>query len=119
MTYKLFLDDLRNPRDVYPTTSNSEWVIARNFSEFVKTIESKGLPFLISFDHDLSHEHYLPGPPSCYKEKTGMDCAKWLVEYCMDKNLDLPKCNIHSANPVGAENIVSYLRSYEKSKKIP
>jgi len=48
------------------------------------------------------------------KYKTGYDCAKWLVGYCIDKNLALPLWNIQSANPVGKENINSLLNNYKK-----
>lgn len=120
--YKLYLDDIRDPRNTYPTTSNSEWVIARSYDEFVKTIETKGMPFLISFDHDLGKEHYIGaslGKPidySKYTEKTGMDCVKWLVNYCMDNfAVRFPVCNVHSANPIGAENMTAYIESYERS----
>lgn len=119
--YKLYLDDLRVPKMTYPTTSNSDWTLARNYDEFVKVIEKNGLPFFISFDHDLGTEHYAdahlfkPIDYSKYKEKTGLDCAKWLVEYCMDNKRTLPKYEVHSANPVGAENIRKYIESYERS----
>lgn len=120
--YKLYLDDIRVPTNTYPTTNNSEWAIVRNYDEFIKTIGNDGLPFLISFDHDLGDEHYVHGfagkAPEYdkYSEKTGMECAKWLVEYCMDNNLSLPQFNVHSANPIGAENIRSYLESFERSQ---
>ena len=45
-----------------------------------------------------------------------MDCAKWLVNYCLDRNLDLPEYYIHTMNPIGAENIKSLFESYEKSR---
>lgn len=50
-----------------------------------------------------------------FDEKTGYHCAKWLVEYCMDNNAPLPKWNIHSANPVGKENIKMLLENYGSS----
>ena len=34
-------------------------------------------------------------------KKSGMDAARWLVDYCMDSDLDLPEWDIQSANPVG------------------
>ena len=125
--YKLYLDDIRTPKDTYPHTTLGEWIIVRNYDEFVNVIEKLGLPFMVSFDHDLAHEHYrqsMYNPDRHYtnyytdgtfKEKTGFEAAKWLVEYCMNHNLSLPKWNVHSANPIGAENIESYLLSYEKS----
>jgi hypothetical protein len=121
--YKLYLDDIRDPTNTYPTTTNSEWVLARSYDEFVSAITTRGLPFIISFDHDLGDEHYVHGfsgrAPEYdkYTEKTGFHCAKWLVEYCMDNNKQLPKCNVHSANTIGAENIRSYLESFNRSRQ--
>ena len=37
--------------------------------------------------------------------KSGYDCAKWLVDYCLDNGITIPNFGVHSANPVGAENI--------------
>lgn len=74
-----------------------------------------GLPKFISFDHDLGMEHYRDGDRGMYDyesytEKTGYDCAKWLVGYCMDHKLPLPEIAVHSMNNVGASNILAYLK---------
>lgn len=126
--YKCFLDDLRMPTNIFPTTKNREWTIVRNYDEFVRAIKKHGLPFFISFDHDLADEHYRASMfnadkhytkyynDGTFKEKTGYHAAKWLVDYCMDNNRALPQWNVHSANPCGAENIRSYLQSYERSR---
>jgi len=126
MPYRIYLDDVRNPTNTFPTTSNSEWVIARSYKEFVEVIEKQGLPFMVSFDHDLADEHYRPSmydkdghyskyyTDGTFREKTGYHAAQWLVTYCLDKNIDLPKWNVHSANPIGKQNITSLLLSYEK-----
>tara|TARA_R110000782_G_scaffold109127_1_gene197930 strand:+ start:1154 stop:1555 length:402 start_codon:yes stop_codon:yes gene_type:complete len=125
----LWLDDLRNPyldeEKKLPKTKrnwNINWVL--NYEQFVKWIELFGLPNAISFDHDLAEEHYTPEyfwndyeeskkfqdwKSKTYQEKTGMDCAKWLVHYCLNNNKVLPKIFIHSANPVGADNIKKVL----------
>ena len=126
----LWLDDLRNPYidlegRVPKEKGVVEWVL--NYEQFVQWIEKFGLPEVISFDHDLADEHYTPEiywsdyklskeyqEAQNYQEKTGMDCAKWLVDYCMDNNLKLPKFYIHSANPVGADNIRGLLNNYNK-----
>ena len=47
-------------------------------------------------------------------ENTGLDCAKWLVEYCLDNNTKLPDYIVHSANPAGKENIEKYLFNAKK-----
>lgn len=115
MIYKLFIDDLREPWNVYKTCTQHEWTVVRSYDEFVACIKKNGLPFVISFDHDLADEHYLPEiPVDTYKEKTGLDCAKWLVEYCLDNKVGLPKYNVHSANPAGSANIRSLLASFER-----
>jgi hypothetical protein len=131
MIYRLYLDDIRAPRQTYPLTRNEDWIIVRNYDEFVKTIVNNGLPFFVSLDHDLAMEPYpfmekdggIHSPKTIpydrYTEKTGYHAAKWLVEYCLDKNLDLPAFEVHSANTVGATNIRSYLASYTKHRQAP
>lgn len=115
----LFLDDIRYPKDAYQYTTQDifqrkDWHIARNYQEFVDRILEKGLPEMISFDHDLADEHYLEPNSRAYVEKTGYDCAKWLVEYCMDHGLELPEYYCHSMNPVGKQNIESLLNNFKK-----
>jgi len=128
--YKMYLDDIRNPKMTYPQTLNTQWLIVRSYNEFVDTIEKKGVPTFISFDHDLGLEHYsycndantriqCGGniPYETYKEKTGYDCAKWLVEYCQSNKIKFPYSQIHSMNPVGKENIRQYIESYLKTEE--
>lgn len=112
----LFLDDIRNPneaatyaevRGVNPVIYKEEWVIVRDYLEFVDWIKKNGLPELISFDHDLGEAD----------EHTGMDCAWWLVNYCLDNNCALPKWAVHSANPAGYDNIKGLLINFEKHIK--
>lgn len=120
MMYKLFIDDERLPKSVnWVEMPLGPWIIARNHDDFVKYIMQHGLPSFVSFDHDLGLEHYVTGNPNYdkYKEKTGYDCAKWLVEYCMNNNLEFPDYQVHSMNPIGRENIRSYIESYKKSRK--
>jgi hypothetical protein len=123
MSYRLFLDDIREPWQagnyMYPVDIRKEyrlyeWVIVRNYDEFVDTISEKGVPSYISFDHDLEADQYIVPEESeemnlYYQIKdramTGYDCAKWLVEYCEKNGIPLPICYVHSANPVGADNI--------------
>lgn len=123
--YYLFLDDVREPKDVtWIYLPDKPWTIVRNYSEFVHEIESKGyLPDMISFDHDLADGHYGHGlnndsiPYDLYEEKTGYSCAKWLINYCDNKNFDIPAYLVHSMNPVGSKNIRDLLSNY-KWKKI-
>ena len=123
--YNLFLDDVRQPSDpanYMPTHVRNvyrlkEWIIVRSYDEFVKYITEFGMPELISFDHDLgfTDEYYQENDLlSPGDDKSGMDCAKWLVDYCMDYNQPLPEFLVHSANPAGAENIQKLLENYSK-----
>ena len=130
----LWLDDIRNPfidEEKRVPIGNDKWNInwVLNYEQFVQWIEIYGLPDAISFDHDLADEHYTPEyfwddygeskkfqewRGKTYQEKTGMDCAKWLVDYCMDNKVELPKFYVHSANPVGADNIRGVLNNFIK-----
>ena len=116
MSYNLFLDDLRDPNLFLNDTKT--WVVVRTYNQFVETITKQGLPNFISFDHDLADEHY-EGIVDYdnYKEKTGYDCAKWLVEYCMKTNQSLPEWQVHSMNPVGRININMILSIYKDKEE--
>jgi hypothetical protein len=101
MSYYMFLDDLRNPQDVtWVNLPKVDWVVVRNYAQFRDYIETNGFPKFISFDHDLADEHYAGTGymGSSYSEKTGYDCAKWLVEVCLDSWIELPDFVVHSMN---------------------
>ena len=120
------LDDIRSMDDVrkytkLPDVPNEKWTIVRSYSEFVNIVNKLGLPTFVTYDHDLSDCHYGHGlsgddiPYDSYNEKTGYDCAKWIVEYCMNKGIKHPPYVVHSMNPVGKLNIESYIESYNKT----
>lgn len=106
----IWLDDVRNPLEknwlsFSPLEPNKpvevNWI--KSYTEFVCWIKQNGLPDAICFDHDLG------------TEMTGYDCAKWLVEYCMENGCQLPLWNIQSSNPVGKDNINSLFNSFIKN----
>lgn len=126
---RLFLDDYRQPIDCFVYTKDKiyyeDWVVVKNYPEFVKYISENGIPDIISFDHDLADGHYhqnlQEGKLNYYTEdfiddynKTGYHCAKWLIDYCLDNNLILSQYLVHSMNPVGKENIDGLLKSFIK-----
>ena len=122
MYYNLFLDDIRNPRDVkWLNLPSVEWTIVRDYDEFVNVIKKQGVPTFIAFDHDLGPDHYNPSMYNklheTFSERNGYDCAKWLVDYCMNRNLKVPKYAVHSMNPIGKNNIINYIESYKKSSE--
>lgn len=116
----LYLDDVRVP-------TNPIWTVVRNYKEFVDKVTLVGLDGieLISLDHDLGDtamsEYYANVRPNYtldYRnivEKTGMDCVKWLVQFSMDTGIRLPQVKVHSANPIGAANMMGYINNYYKN----
>jgi hypothetical protein len=107
---KLYLDDIRIPK-------TEGWDIVRTYEDFVEWIEKNGLPEEVSFDHDLAEISYDPTTQTesfKYYEKTGYDAAKWLCDYCWTNGLPIPKWNVHSANPVGRDNIKQLMENFEK-----
>lgn len=95
--YKIYLDDERIPK-------SDGWMVIRNIDEFKQLIElMNGLPREISFDHDLGQG----------EGKDAIDLVKWMVN---EKQFDMRKIeiNVHSANPVGRDNILGLIKSWNK-----
>lgn len=121
--YNIFLDDVRVPTDVTwaDVPIDQHYSVVRNYNEFTNLIMLRGLPKFVCYDHDLADSHYRYGlkhdiiPYSEYKERTGYDCAKWLVAYCADRNIKHPPYVVHSLNPEGKKNIEAYINSYNKT----
>ena len=96
----LWLDDFRNPADYVTGDYDITWV--KNYDEFCSFINEHCLPDIICFDHDLG------------EEKTGYDCAKFVVDYCQQHNLDIPQYDIQSSNIVGKDNIRSIMNNWHR-----
>ncbi len=137
MKKQIYLDDVRTPKE-------DIWVVVRNYDEFVDVVTSIGLKNIdvISLDHDLGDtamtEYFTNVSPN-YKldysnivEKTGMDCAKWLVNHYLDNydsqasrsvkkstGIVFPLVYTHSANPIGSANIMGYINNFWMNQKQP
>lgn len=123
MKERIYLDDVRTPID-------KDWIIARNYDEFVRIVSAHGLENIktISLDHDLGDSAMREWHKNVYHnytldynnitEKTGYDCAKWLVEQWMNGK---PVVDVytHSANAIGAANIMGYINNYRHINKLP
>jgi hypothetical protein len=119
----IYLDDLRTPID-------QEWIVVRNYDEFVDTINKVGLENieLISLDHDLGDSAMKEWHTNVYHnytlnydnitEKTGMDCTKWLVDQWIDGN-PVVTVKVHSANAVGSANMMGYINNYKHINRLP
>lgn len=99
--YKLYLDDERFPK-------SSGWKIVRSYEEFISTVKERGVPSCISFDHDLGEGSL-----------SGHECVKWLIHYGIENDIPVEEIeiNVHSANPVGKENIEKLFDSFVRFKK--
>jgi hypothetical protein len=128
---RIYLDDVRTPIE-------NDWIVVRSYEEFVQKVEEVGLENIstISLDHDLgpsSMQEYFSNVSPNYKldyenisEKTGYDCAKWLVDHFYNKNpeylgmsrlvkkstIPFPNVYTHSANPIGSANIMGYINNF-------
>lgn len=121
---RIYLDDIRTPIE-------EDWIVCRDYDEFVNKVSDIGLEniYMISLDHDLGEtaiKEYFKNVKTNYvldydniHEKTGYDCAKWIVGESMDKNVDLPLIMTHSANPIGSANIMGYINNYLKNRRLP
>jgi hypothetical protein len=120
----VYLDDIRTP------TSNN-WIVVRNYKEFVDIINEHGLDNIevISLDHDLGETamiEYYNNVKKNYvleysniEEKTGYDACKYLVSKSMETGIPLPQIYVHSANPIGSANMMGYINNYFKNCRTP
>ena len=121
---RLYLDDIRTPVD-------DDWIVVRNYDEFVAQIKLNGLGNfeVISLDHDLGEGamvEYYTNVKNNYmldynniNERTGMDCCHYLVSESMNQKIPLPQIYIHSANPIGAANMMGYINNYLMNCRLP
>ena len=120
---RIYLDDVRTPIE-------GNWIVVRNYKEFVDKVDELGLDNieLVSLDHDLGDSAMSEWKNNVYHnyelnydnitEKTGYDCAKWLVEQWMDGK-PVVTVMTHSANAIGSANIMGYINNYRHINRLP
>jgi hypothetical protein len=131
---KVFLDDIRFPETLFYGNAgnewildplyanNSDWEIVRSYDEFVAFIEKNGSVDLVSFDHDLHYDAYLPENQEgeidydTMEVKTGYHAAKWLIQYCKENNVEFPEYRVHSMNPQGRRNIEEVIMKFKNQQ---
>lgn len=101
MTWKLFLDDLRAP-------PNGTWVVARSVAAAVEHTRIYGPPLEMSLDHDLGDGHDAP------------EYLWYLINQALDGQLTVGQVlsiglHVHSANPVGCQNLNSLWTSFKRA----
>ena len=114
MSYNLFIDDIRNP-DWHECAwsgvdASLEWVIARSSKEACDIVKQRGMPARMALDHDLGER---------WDPKDRIDTVprflNWLAYDYFEAGMTIPEYTIHSANPVGAENMRSFMESWKRS----
>jgi hypothetical protein len=120
---KIYLDDVRIPLEW-------DWIIVRTYDEFVSKITEVGFKNieLISLDHDLDRTAMIEWSKNTYdnykidysniKEKTGLDCTKWLIEQ-WKKGEPVVDVVVHSANAIGSANIMGIINHYRHVNRLP
>lgn len=123
MKSRIYLDDMRTPND-------KDWIVVRSYDEFIDKINEIGLENIdtISLDHDLGdtamsewRNNVVRNYELDYEnihEKTGYDCAKWLVDQWIEGK---PVVDVytHSANAIGSANIMGYINNYRHINRLP
>lgn len=97
MSYNLFLDDEREPY-----YNNSDTVICRSTAEAKKYVVANGMPSHLYLDHDLGGDD------------TAMVFLKWLANEYWDGTSPIPDYSVHSSNPAGRANIISFMETWWK-----
>lgn len=97
MSWKLWLDDQLD--DIRPVPLG--FIGARSSAEAIDLVDRLGPPGFMNLDHDLGGDD------------TAMVFLKYLAYTC---DSGPPDYIVHSQNPIGRANIVSYIESWKKSR---
>lgn len=103
----IWIDDIRDPLK-YLINDDIDIIWCKSYDEFIKTLNEVKSIYSVYFDHDLGDINNPEG------EKTGYDCAKYLIDFCIDNNIKLPKFYSQSDNGPGRENIIKLLENYKR-----
>lgn len=93
----LYVDDIRFPK-VWQNKLDKV-TVARTYEQAIKNLVVHKFD-VVDLDHDLA------------EEKTGYDIVKFMVE----NEIFAPTIYLHTANPVGRNNMKQLLERYTKSK---
>jgi hypothetical protein len=106
----MFLDDERHPSWVGIAPEDNV-VLCRSSKEAKRECLTRGKPPSLMFlDHDLGYRN--KDYPS-WGVDTTMDFLQWATDKYPDWDFDY---EVHSMNPVGAQNIKSFLESFIRSR---
>ncbi len=101
----IYLDDIRNPSKSF---YKGHWTVVRTAEEayaHVVAVKDSSVQIILSLDHDLGEDY-----------STGYDLLNWLERDIATDDTFRPKIMfyIHSANPVGRDNMRRAIKSIER-----
>lgn len=101
MNYKLYIDDQLDDVEAPERHTPEGFIGVKSSQEAIELVKKNGLPSEMDLDHDLGEDDNV------------MIFLHWLSnEFPCGP---VPDYKVHSANPVGSKNIISYLESWKKS----
>ncbi len=104
----LFLDDEREPSFGLKVSGNV--VVARTSAHALHLVRMNGMPYVMQLDHDLGMTG--GGMTRSDVPDTTMTFLRGLAEMFMFGEISFPddfSYDVHSQNPIGVENIRSYI----------
>jgi hypothetical protein len=101
----LWIDDQLDDPETPVRWTPSGYFGAKSTAEAKKLVDEHGLPRRMDLDHDL-------GIGKFGEADTVMEFLRWLSERFPNHP---PDYAIHSQNPIGVKNIISFMESWKKS----
>lgn len=92
----LYVDDLRTPR-------NTGMVVARDYDAAIMWLKTGNVSYL-SLDHDLGVE--------------SRHDAITIVDYMVEHGITVPEIHLHTANPVGRDNMIRTITRWELTNSL-
>lgn len=97
---RLWVDDERP----IPKNYSEEWTRAHSFHEAIMKLELMDI-CEVSLDHDIASFYG-------YTEMNGVHIVQWMIQRKMD-GYEVPSIiHVHSANPIGADNMRKLIERY-------
>ena len=104
MTWKLWLDDQLDDPDAPARHTPAGYTGAKSSEEARELVIKHGIPQIMNLDHDLGDDD------------DAMKFLHWLaLEFATEG--PVPDFLVHSANPIGSQNISSFMRSWARSTR--
>jgi len=128
MSYHLFLDDAREPKHVHwvKLPDNVAWVKARSYTDFVKAVQTLGVPKFIAYDCDLCQEHYeafftyrelYTVQYRKFQTKCGIHCLEFILKLCKHLGLKHPEYVIHTQNHFAREFMTKMITEFNTKEE--